>query len=113
MYIILIGGPAGRGVRLRQKLLCLRSALHSKRSVGTVSNRPRPLNGVRVGPYRPRSLMPTQPNSSVAEPVRDFDSLKRTILPFQTASVRRAVWQLLNSCLPYLFLWYVMYRLLF
>jgi omega-6 fatty acid desaturase (delta-12 desaturase) len=57
--------------------------------------------------------MPTPSNSSVAGSVRDFDSLKKTILPFQTASARRAVWQLLNSCLPYLFLWYVMYRLLF
>src|ERR1700694_3124753 len=57
--------------------------------------------------------MSTQPHSSVAGSVRDFDSLKKTMLPFQTACARRAVWQLLNSCLPYLFLWYVMYRLVF
>lgn len=46
--------------------------------------------------------------SSRRKPVSTPD-LRAALLPYQKANVRRSIWQMINTLIPYLVLWYLMY----
>ena len=56
------------------------------------------------------SDVPFVPSAEVLERVRQ--RLKELVTTYQRPDVKRSLWQLANSLIPYLALWYVAYRLL-
>jgi len=56
-------------------------------------------------------MNPSQPAAETnATPLRDRAIWQDVVARYQQPATRRAIWQILNTLLPYAALWYLMYR---